>query len=120
MIYSGLTIISNSAHIYEDCWDQAVKLIHDTGKDVIWRHKFEPDPRGNFVIRLENGKIVVHHYTPQGDRIGKFAGKTAKELLRQLESFISLISHATYLGRELQRAEDALRKGERYVQDAVE
>ena len=114
-----LTIISNSAHIYEDSWGQAMKLIHDMDKDVIWRQRFEPDPRGSFVIRLEDDKIVVYHYAPEGDKIGRFRGRTARELARQLEPFLSLTSHAIYLGRELQKAEDALKRSVSYVQDGI-
>lgn len=118
-ILGNLTIISNSAHIYEDCWDVAMGLIRKAGDSAVWGKRFRPDPRGNFVIRLENHSIAVYHYTPDGDKIRRLEGKTAKDLARQLEPYMSLISHAIYMGRELQRAEDALNIGGPYVQDAI-
>jgi dihydropteroate synthase len=51
-----------------------------------------------------------------------FTGRTAKELCVQLfESLESVpvtqLSHAAYLGRELQKAEAALLQGSEYIQD---
>lgn len=51
-----------------------------------------------------------------------FRGRTAKELGIQLTEGetpapISRLDHALYLGRELQKAESALRSGESYIQD---
>ncbi|CAK6698534.1 MULTISPECIES: DUF4346 domain-containing protein [unclassified Synechococcus] len=51
-----------------------------------------------------------------------FRGRTAKELGIQLTEGagpapISRLDHALYLGRELQKAEAALRSGDSYIQD---
>ncbi|GAI23276.1 unnamed protein product, partial [marine sediment metagenome] len=72
-------MISQSAHIYEDCWNKALDQVKKVGESIFPKH-FQPDPRGNFDIRLEEDSIVVYHYSPQGDKLQRFQGKTAKEL----------------------------------------
>jgi thymidylate synthase len=112
-----LTIHSLSAHIYAHDWQAA--------RDMLAHHYRAADPRlvrdqrGSFVIALAEGVIVVRHYTPDGEHLQSFRGATAGELMAQIAPFVSEISHALYLGGELQKAEIALRRGgpERYRQD---
>jgi thymidylate synthase len=112
-----LVIISQSAHIYAHDWEAV--------NDVL-AHHYRPanprlvrDPRGSFVISLEppdatmdaGGAIVVRHYTPDGEHLQTLQGASARELGRQLSPYISNVTHAIYLGQELQKAELALRWG---------
>lgn len=115
----SLTVVSHSAHVYEDCWTQALHLLGTVTDDLILPTRFRADPRGSFVIRIEQDTIAVYHYSPTGDRLQRLAGKSAKELSTRLAPFIGLNDHALYVGRELQRAEQALRDGLPYEQDAV-
>src|SRR5680860_305944 len=116
-----LTIFSNCAHIYDNEWQTAEGVVAKYGNKM----KFEAaDPRGYFIIRIENETIVVKHYTPDGKFIqefkqnGKDKNATVK-LYRQLlvAKSISEISHAFDLGSEMQKAETAIKLGFKYIQD---
>ncbi|MGM5484450.1 MAG: thymidylate synthase [Nanobdellota archaeon] len=110
----SLIMISNSAHIYKSSWKK-VKAI---------RESFSPkkagfDKRGNIIIRTEEGKIKLIRQSPEGERLQEFTANNAKEANRQIieNNMVSDPSHALYLGRELRKAEEALRKGLDFVQD---
>ena len=104
------------------------------------------DPNGYFLIKIDqiNKKIVIEHYLNKINKKGLaidpdtnmpitcreenirqynkiFIGDTAKEvgiLISEKEKgLISKIDHALYLGRELQKAEECIKKNIEYVQD---
>lgn len=108
-----MCIVSNSAHIYERDFLAASEMVE--------KHKPQTecsqDPRGSFVISVENGKIIANHFTPDGNFIQKFEGQTAHEIHDQIFTFVSDILHAFDLGRELMKAEIALKKNIPYTQD---
>lgn len=112
-----LTIISCSAHIEYNNLRAAKDIVEKYYEKEV---KFcEWDPRGNIVLRLENGGIKAFHYSPDGKKIQEFFGKTAREIMYQLEKemVVSLTAHALDLGAELQKAEIALKNGVVYNQD---
>jgi dihydropteroate synthase-like protein len=76
-------------------------------------HKFEADPAGSFRIFLSEGRIVA------GNGRITVAGTSARKVLNTLidRGLIGRLDHAGYLGRELERAEIALRLGRSYIQD---
>lgn len=82
------------------------------------------DPAGYFVIDADNrsGMIRLEHYDNENRLMGAYEGKQSRDLyLTAVErGMISLLEHAAYLGFELGRAEEALRRGTRFVQDAKE
>lgn len=102
--------ISASAHIYERNWEEAKKILKENSQlQCSW------DPRGNFVINVAGGFIDVYN---TADPINlKWQGGNAHELLDQLIFYVSQIPHAAYLGRELTKAEFALKSNLKYVQD---
>ncbi|MET1123986.1 MAG: dihydropteroate synthase-like protein [Archaeoglobaceae archaeon] len=75
--------------------------------------EFFRDPCGDFYIYIADGKIYCEHE--------KFVicGRRAKEILDTVlrHKLVSRLDHAAYLGRELMKAEIALRLGKNYVQD---
>jgi dihydropteroate synthase len=87
--------------------------------------KFEAtDPRGYFMISIENKDIMVKHYTPKGEYIQEFRQNGTEEkasvlMYRKLllADAVSEISHAFDLGAELQKAEMAIKRGIKYKQD---
>jgi tetrahydromethanopterin S-methyltransferase subunit A len=91
--------------------------------------KFEFDDKGFFVIMIdrEKKKIIVEHYNYVKDKslikTGKIneviEGIDAEELCKKIitKGLISRLDHASYLGRELQRAELALKNGIDYTQE---
>lgn len=76
-------------------------------------HNYEPDGSGSFRIFLSQGSILA-----QNGRI-TVAGRNARDILNTLieRDLVSRLDHAGYLGRELERAEIALRLKRSYVQD---
>ncbi|MEM4263631.1 MAG: thymidylate synthase [Candidatus Woesearchaeota archaeon] len=115
--YGNLTIISNSAHIYETDWEEAKKLIKETMKQ---NQEFVIDPRGYFVIYLKDNKIIAEHFTnEQKDTGQKFSGEKASEIYSQIISanLVSRQDHAAYLGKELYRAEQCLKNNTEFRQD---
>jgi len=105
------------------------------------------DPAGYFLIKLdrEAGELIAEHYSNAIDDRGLatdpetgevisckgagpraavaiYRGRSAKELGMALTEGdgphpLSCLDHALYLGRELQKAEQALETGSPYIQD---
>ena len=116
----ALITISQSAHIYDDCWESADKVIQ-TQYPKICASRDYADPSGSFVITVQDDKIIVEHTTPgSGEVVNCYAGKTALQLYRQIAADCPamLVEHAMYLGTQLQKAEMALSmQGFIYQQD---
>jgi len=91
--------------------------------------EFEFDNKGFFVILVdhEKKKIVVEHYNYVKDKnlikTGKInevvEGTNAEELCKKIikKGLLSRLDHASYLGKELQKAEQALKHELEYTQD---
>ena len=105
------------------------------------------DPAGYFLIRIDHGaqELIVEHYRNDVDDRGRatdpdtgevlscrggaprsadavFRAPTAKAMGIQLTEGdaphpLTRLDHALYLGRELQKAEQAMLSGQSYVQD---
>lgn len=102
--------ISASAHIYERNWEEAKRILKENPKlQCAW------DPRGNFVIEISDGFIDVYNTSDPVNL--RWQGKSAHELIDQMIFYVSQISHAAYLGRELTKAEFALKNNSEYIQD---
>ncbi len=105
-----LITISQSAHIYDDCWENAENIIK-SHYPKICQHRDYADPAGSFVITVQNDKILVEHMTPgSGEVVNCYCGKSAKKVYQQIaaECPSLQVEHAMYLGTELQKAEFAL------------
>lgn len=81
------------------------------------------DPAGYFVIYVDRGRgiLSLEHYLNDGLLDVVIEGASAAELYTPAidRGLISRLDHAAYLGRELARAEESLRAGEPFVQDAA-
>lgn len=81
------------------------------------------DPAGYFVIFLDARRrtLVVEHYQNDGVLDQVLEGRTPAELCTTAVELglLTRVDHAAYLGQELARAENALRTGELFVQDAA-
>ncbi len=75
--------------------------------------RWEMDPAGSFRIGVAKGRIVVRH-----DAV-TLVGESAQEIIGEIvdRGLVTRLDHAGYLGRELERAETALRLGKSYSQD---
>jgi dihydropteroate synthase len=76
-------------------------------------HIYTIDPAGGFRIIVAEGKIRAMH-----NKIN-IAGSSARDLLNTIVELglVTRLDHAGYLGRELQKAEIAMRLGRSYTQD---
>jgi thymidylate synthase len=116
-----LITISQSAHIYDDCWEYADRLIREQYPKIASDRTYD-DPQGNFVISVEGKEIVVEQTTPgSGEPVFFFRGRSARSLYREIAADCPAlqVEHALYLGIELRQAEYALSQGLEYRQDAV-
>jgi thymidylate synthase len=115
-----LITISQSAHIYDDCWENADHLIQQQYASLCRKVDYY-DPSGNFLIETSEKKIVVTHTTAgSGEVVSCYSGKDALKLLREICASSPAIrtDHAGYLGMELQKASECLKTGNKYVQDS--
>ena len=118
-----LQITSQSAHIYEQDWDNAYKLM----KCVFWEREpnltFDPntqkDPRGYMIINIKDGKINVVFQGLQGEELMNFEGGNAKKIIKKIAQLelLSRSDHLLDIGAELQKAEIALNQKLKYNQD---
>lgn len=70
----------------------------------------------------ETGKPIPCSGTVERQPTQLFSGRTAKELCIEIfekmhPCLVTRLDHASYLGREFQKAEAALRSGQPYIQD---
>ncbi|MEO8464743.1 MAG: DUF4346 domain-containing protein [Gammaproteobacteria bacterium] len=81
-----------------------------------------PDKTGRFRIRLEEHSIVVDHIDTKERLVRVIEGKTARDICLTLirNGWVSRLDHAAYLGRDLARAELALRNGQPFTPDSTE
>jgi tetrahydromethanopterin S-methyltransferase subunit A len=81
------------------------------------------DPSGYFVVYTDRSRALLslEHYADSGVLDAVIEGQTAAEVYTPAieRGLLSRLDHAAYLGRELARAEQSLRLGEAYVQDAA-
>jgi tetrahydromethanopterin S-methyltransferase subunit A len=96
----------------------APRLVATDPRDVV-----QLDKAGYFVIvpLAARGVITVEHYAYNHTLLRVIEGTTARALYRMLiaNGWVSELSHAAYLGKELTRAECALIHGDKYVQDGA-
>ena len=115
--------------------------------DKLSKRKIDLDPKGYFLIKIDpiSNELILEHYLNNIDQKGRatdpesgkpigcktsssnkpskiFRGKSAKQvgiLISEGPSPfpISRLDHAIYIGRELQRAEQCLKTGVKYIQD---
>jgi thymidylate synthase len=98
-----LMTVSQSAHIYDDCWETVDSLIAEQYPQFC-RPTYS-DPVGNFVIE-DGGLLKVSQISPEGEPVAEYTGKNPLKLAREIVNANPGIdpAHAAYLGIELQRA----------------
>ena len=92
-----------------------IKGIWDEDKE--WKY----DLKGYFLIRINKEKelIEVGHCRKNNVVEVMISGKNPQEIYYTVirEGLVSSLQHAAYLGKELQKAYVAMKKGHEYVQD---
>ncbi|MCG3147704.1 MAG: hypothetical protein PCFJNLEI_01145 [Verrucomicrobiae bacterium] len=85
--------------------------------------RVEMDKAGYFVILPQAGKgvILTEHYDYENRLLRVIEGKDARSIYATIlrNGWVTQLSHAAYLGKELTRAEASLRDGSKFVQDGA-
>ena len=107
-----ITVISHSISIDPRELDRAMLVI---GKRPF---KVRLDPMGYFRVTLDGNEILVEHRF-EDVTLKEYRGKKAVQLQHEIARDVALsdLNHAIYLGRQLARAEMALKEGREFVQD---
>lgn len=116
-----LTTISSLGQIYEPNFDEAKKIL-EKSKNIT---NCRPDQRGNVVIEVEGMEIVAKHMDTSGNEVlQEFRIDASKPNAAQRMSDLLLtnlvfseLPHAMDIGRQLQKAELAIRYNLEFVQD---
>jgi thymidylate synthase len=114
-----LVTLSQSAHLYDDTFENAEQLIQTQYAKICQDRDFF-DAAGNFLVEVTDGQIVVTQTTPSsGEAVTCYAGKNPLKLVREICAASPAIQpeHIGYLGIELQKAAECLKKSEQYIQD---
>lgn len=115
-----LITISQSAHLYDDTWENADQLIKNQYTKICQKRDFY-DPAGNFLIEIEGNEIVIKQTTPgSGEVVACYSGKEPLKLVREIAGAAPGIhpEHIGYLGIELQKAAESLKTNNPYIQDS--
>jgi tetrahydromethanopterin S-methyltransferase subunit A len=109
---------SNTGFVTQPTEDGVERLI--VPRD--FRHEGRRDKAGDFSIRIEEHSIIVEHRNGKDRLLRVIEGKTARDVCLVLirNGWVSRLDHAAYLGRELARAELALRSGQPFTPDTHE
>lgn len=104
-----LITVSDSAHIYDDCFENADSLVKNQYNKLISKRDYF-DLVGNFIVGIENGEITLEWTTPTGDLIKSYRAKKAIKLRQAIELDCPTMSigNALYLGDRLNDAENRL------------
>jgi thymidylate synthase len=108
----AIVVISHSLGLDPRELDRALMII---GKRPF---KVRLDPMGYFRVTLDGKEILVEHRF-EDVTLKEYRGRTAVSLQHQIARDVALsdINHALYLGRQLAKAEMALKDGREFVQD---
>ncbi|MEL7646807.1 MAG: DUF4346 domain-containing protein [Sedimentibacter sp.] len=105
---------------------EAVRRANFKKHDVILAEEKDPnkvrlDKEGYFVIvpKANLNIILVEHYSNDNELLHVIKGSNARNIYWTIieKGWISELSHAAYLGKELTLAEYAIKSGTKYVQD---
>lgn len=105
-----LSIVTNSAHIYEEDWRLAEQIMLPDDESFI------PDPRGSIRIQVD-GQIQLSLHSHDGKELLSFKKSTARKMLLCIKGLLSRDEHYCDIAIELVKAEVALKTGQPYVQD---
>ena len=100
--------------------------LHGNGVEVVVASRdpassWEYDPVGYFLVFVDRARMLlrVEQYSQEYRHLTVFEGRQAEELCHTIvrRGAVTLLAHAAYLGRELAKAETALRHDLEYDQD---
>ncbi|MHB9074775.1 MAG: thymidylate synthase [Desulfobaccales bacterium] len=108
----AIVVISHSLGLDPKELDRAMMIIGERP------FKVHLDPMGYFRVTLDGREIIVEHRF-EDVTLKEYRGRNAVSLQHQIARDVALsdINHAIYLGRQLAKAEMALKDGREFVQD---
>ena len=108
--HGELTNLSIAAHVYE----QDFKNL-----DKITANYMNLDPRGYFTISLlrDEKKLRVALMSKENKEMEVWESDDPRKICNEIQIYISDVSHAMYMGRELMKAKQCLIDGTEYKQD---
>jgi dihydropteroate synthase len=87
-----------------------------------FKQNWSQDPKGYFLIRInkESQVIEVAHCLKDNEILRVILGRNPEEIMYKIieQELVSLLDHAAYLGKELQKAYSALKNHCEYSQDS--
>ena len=77
------------------------------------------DKAGYFVVNIEDGVILVEHYSYKEKFLRVIEGSDARSIYLTIvrNGWVSKLDHAAYIGKELTKAELSIEHGFKYLQD---
>jgi thymidylate synthase len=85
------------------------------------RFSMNQDPQGEIAITVDRDRkqIVLQHSSKDGLLIKEYRNRKAEKIQHELyrDMALSDLNHAMYVGRQLAKAEAALKKGVKFIQD---
>lgn len=113
---TNMTTIQGKYAKIEDKKDRVIHAKFDHIKECTL------DPKGYFLIKYDAEKKKLHagYCTAQNELVAEIIGNNAEEVYMTIlrEGFVSRLDHAAYLGKELEKAELAMKLNKKYVQDS--
>jgi thymidylate synthase len=108
----AITVVSHSLGLDPKELDRALALVDKR------TYRMHLDPCGYFRISLDGEEILVEHRA-EDVTLKEYRGRTALGLQHQMAHDLALsdLNHAMYLGRQLAKAEMALKEGRKFKQD---
>lgn len=115
-----LIVISQSSHIYEDCFAHADMVVQKHYPKIISSEQRQyNDPVGNFLVEVQDSDIVVAQTTPLGEIVQTYRDRNPLHLVWEIAAANPAIApdHIGYLGLELASAAAAIKNSKKYIQD---
>jgi thymidylate synthase len=110
-----LITLSQSAHLYDHSFAYADEVVNQHYGN---QKKTYDDSVGNYLVELVGNQIRVSRMDKQGTTMRQYSGRNVQALMDAiaLDAPAMRPDHALYLGVQLERAWNALRYGEKFIQ----
>jgi dihydropteroate synthase len=84
--------------------------------------RWKQDKKGYFTIKpfISRKKVFIRFYDPKNNLKFTFSGINTSQLMQEIinRKLVSSLEHASYLGKEIEKAIIALKNNLEYVQDS--
>jgi len=104
---------------YEKCGNEPIIIKTKNIVDVKeWNDYLDLDSNGYFLFEVEEGYIYAGLVNEDNEMTLILRGKRAIDMFKDIinKKLVSSLDHAAYIGYELGKCEEALRKNKKYVQ----